>query len=114
MRRRFPMSTNDAASDHPSIDLIICTYNNSVLLDRTLGAIANLHVRSDVTWKVLVVDNNCTDDTQAVVGEHIRSGKIPHLAIVSEPRQGLTQARRRGVQHTAGDWIAFVDDDCLL
>ena len=108
------MRANDALSDHLSIDVIICTYNNCALLDRTLAAIAKLRVPPDVTCKVLVVDNNCTDDTRAVVEEHIRSGKIPDLAIVSEPRQGLTQARRRGVLRTTGDWIAFVDDDCLL
>jgi hypothetical protein len=36
------------------------------------------------------------------------------LERVSEPRQGLTPARRRGVVSTRCDWIAFVDDDCLL
>ena len=34
--------------------------------------------------------------------------------MVSEREQGLTPARLCGVQNTDGEWIAFVDDDCLL
>lgn len=98
---------------HLSIDLVICTYNNAMYLDRVLTAIAAQRVSHEVQWRVLVVDNNCTDDTQAVVERHIQSGKIP-LQIVLEPKQGLTHARLCGVNNTSGDWIAFVDDDCLL
>lgn len=97
---------------HLSIDLVICTYNNAALLDRTLTAISQQQL-PNVKWEVLVVNNNCTDETEAVVEKHIQSGKIP-LRTVLEPRQGLTYARRCGVQNTTGDWIAFVDDDCLL
>ncbi len=98
----------------PSIDLIICTYNNAALLDRTLIAISKQQVSPEVEWKVLVVNNNCTDDTEAVVDRHIRSGQIPGLSMVLEPTQGLTPARLCGVKNTTAKWFAFVDDDCLL
>lgn len=97
-----------------SIDLVICTYNNAALLDRTLIAISKQQVLPEVNWQVLVVNNNCTDKTVAVVRRHIQSGKIPDLRTILESRQGLTYARLCGVQNTTGDWIAFVDDDCLL
>ena len=96
-----------------SIDLVICTYDNAALLDRTLDAISRQRVSPDVRWQVLVVDNNCTDRTPEVVGRYLESGEIP-LRRVHEPRQGLTPARLRGVESTGADWIAFVDDDCLL
>lgn len=99
---------------YPSIDLVICTYNNAALLDRTLTAISQQQVSDQVNWQVLVVDNNCTDDTVLVVDKYIQSNKIPCLHILSEHQQGLTYARLCGVQNTIGDWIAFVDDDCLL
>ena len=95
-----------------SIDLVICTYNNAALLDRILQALAGQQVSPHVHWQVLVVNNNCTDATVAVVEKHIQSG-IP-LRMVLEPIQGLTPARLCGVENTTGDWIAFVDDDCLL
>ncbi|MBC8120951.1 MAG: glycosyltransferase, partial [Gemmatimonadaceae bacterium] len=57
---------------------------------------------------------NCTDDTPAVVARYIRQSRIPDLRIIVESVQGLTPARLCGVRHTEADWIAFVDDDCLL
>jgi len=97
-----------------SMDLVICTYNNASLLDLTLKAISRQKVPPEVGWSVLVVNNNCTDETISVVDKHIKSGKIPSLSMVLEPKQGLTSARLCGVKNTTANWIAFVDDDCLL
>jgi len=96
-----------------SIDLVVCTYDNAALLDRTLEAMSRLRVPAEVRCRVLVVDNNCTDETPDVV-ERWRSAFPLPLSIVREPTQGLTPARLRGVLETDGEWIAFVDDDCLL
>jgi glycosyltransferase involved in cell wall biosynthesis len=96
-----------------SLDLIVCTYDNAALLDRTLAAMAAQQVSAGVDWRVLVVDNNCTDRMPEVVETYRRSGALP-LRCVREPRQGLTPARLCGVHNPEGDWIAFVDDDCLL
>lgn len=96
-----------------SIDLVICTYNNAALLERTLEAISRLRVPAQVRCGVLVVDNNCTDETPEVVDRWTASFPLP-LRRVREPVQGLTPARLRGVLSTDAEWIAFVDDDCLL
>jgi glycosyltransferase involved in cell wall biosynthesis len=96
-----------------SIDLVICTYNRASLLDRILEAISRQRIPDYVVWSVLVVDNNCTDNTYQVVEKHRKIGRIP-LGAVHEPRQGLTPARVCGYKNTTGDWIAYVDDDCLL
>jgi glucosyl-dolichyl phosphate glucuronosyltransferase len=96
------------------MDIIICTYNNADLLDKTLSSISLQEVPSDYSWAVIVVDNNCTDDTANVVDKYIDSGKILNLRRISENKQGLTYARICGVKNTCSKWIAFVDDDCLL
>lgn len=96
-----------------SIDIVVCTYDNAALLDRTLAAIGRQRVPDDVEWRVIVVDNNCTDDTPAVVERHAAGGGPPVRRVV-EPVQGLTPARVRGVRSGGGEWVAFVDDDSLL
>lgn len=101
-------------SEPSFIDVVICTYNRARLLDRALAALARQQNAEDVTWSVLVVDNNSTDATASVVEAHRRVGHIPGLRIEREAKQGLTPARRRGVLATTAPWIAFVDDDCLL
>jgi len=63
---------------------------------------------------VTVVDNNCTDHTAGVVTRHAGTGRIPGLRRIAEPRQGLTPARQCGVRASTADWVAFVDDDCIL
>jgi len=101
-------------SEPSFIDVVICTYNRALLLDRALAALARQQNTEDVAWSVLVVDNNSTDATGATVEAHRRVGHIPGLRIEREPEQGLTPARRRGVLATTAPWIVFVDDDCLL
>jgi glucosyl-dolichyl phosphate glucuronosyltransferase len=96
------------------LDIIICTYNNANLLRRSLAKLAEQQPSSTGTWSVLVVDNACTDHTAAVVDEYIHAQTIPGLRRIVEPQQGLTQARLCGLHGTHSDWIAFVDDDCLL
>jgi glycosyltransferase involved in cell wall biosynthesis len=97
-----------------SLDLIVCTYNHAALLDRVLNAIAQQQVSTEIDWGVLIVNNNCTDETEAIVAKYLQSGTIPNLRIILETRQGLNYARRCGVQNTNRDWLAFVDDDCVL
>lgn len=96
-----------------TLDLVICTYNNASLLERTLEAISQQKVSPDVQWQILVVNNNCTDETVQIVEKYSKSGLIP-LRMLTETTQGLTPARLCGVKNTNGEWIAFVDDDCLL
>ncbi|HYX16389.1 MAG TPA: glycosyltransferase [Nostoc sp.] len=96
------------------MDIIICTYNNAKLLDRVLTNISLQKLTDDHKWTVLVVDNNCTDETADIVEKHINSQLIPNLRRIVETKQGLTSARICGIRNTTSEWISFVDDDCLL
>lgn len=115
-----PLSTEQRQTAPVEIDLVICTYNNANELDQTLTTLADLRSHSDgaspihADWGVLVVDNNSTDQTPAVVDRHIALGRLPGLHRVFEPEQGLHHARRCGITQTTRDWIGFIDDDCTL
>ena len=95
------------------IDVVVCTYDNAASLERVLGALARQEVPAGVAWEVLVVDNNCTDATPELLARLQAERALP-LRVVREPEQGLTPARRRGVAETEREWVAFVDDDCLV
>lgn len=47
------------------VTVIICTYNRTLLLQDTLRSLAQLRVPAGLTWEVLVVDNNSTEDVAA-------------------------------------------------
>ena len=97
----------------PTIELLICTYNNAALLDRALECLSRQTAPPD-RWSVLVIDNNCTDETASVVERHRSEGRIPGLRRTVETQQGLTAARLCGVRSTESPWLAFIDDDCFL
>jgi glycosyltransferase involved in cell wall biosynthesis len=97
-----------------AIDVVICTYNRAGGLDAVLSALSRQRPSADVTWSVLVVDNASTDSTAEVVDAHRSRQLLPGLRRVQENEQGLTPARRRGVQETRAPWIAFIDDDNFL
>jgi len=113
MLRGVTASSDQDVERDVVLDVVICTYQNAAWLDRVLERLAAQDAGSEA-WRVLVVDNNSTDETAAVVERHRAAGRIPGLRRVLESQQGLTPARLRGVRETDAPWLAFVDDDCLL
>ena len=98
----------------PTIEVVLCTYNNAAMLDEVLGALGRQRSVERARWGCLVVDNNCTDSTPAIVEKHQRMGLIPNLRRIREAEQGLTPARLRAARSTNAPWLAYVDDDCVL
>jgi glycosyltransferase involved in cell wall biosynthesis len=91
----------------PSVSVVISTFNRATVLPKALDAL--LAQRLDVPYEVIVVDNNSTDGTAAIVRERLH--QAPHLRYVFEPQQGLPFARNAGVRAARGAVIAFTDDD---
>lgn len=95
------------------LEIVICTYNRAAELDQCLAALEAQ--RQPVKhWRVTVVDNNCSDATPDVVDKYLSRGSLPSLRRIVELQQGLTPARLRGVLETSADWVAFIDDDCIV
>src|SRR4051812_4932182 len=93
------------------VTVAICTWNRSALLDRTLTSMRHLVIPEGVEWEILVVNNNCTDDTDDVLSRHFAG--LP-LRRVFEPRQGLSNARNAAIDVAAGELICWTDDDVLV
>ena len=93
------------------ITVAICTFNRSRLLRQTLEGVSRQAYPKDA-YEVLVIDNNSSDDTAAVVAEF--AGTTPAPRHVLETRQGLDHARNRGITEAQGDIIIFADDDILV
>lgn len=90
--------------------LVICTYNRQDYLRLNLEAIKAFHFE-EVPFEVLVVDNNSTDGTKALV-ESFKED-IPGLRYVFEPNQGLSHARNRGYKEAGGEYVIYIDDDAI-
>lgn len=91
--------------------IIICTYNRAPYLDLCLAAIARQTLPSN-RYRLMVVDNNSSDDTQQVVQRHQANG-LP-VEYFFEDRQGLSYARNRGLAESDTKYLLFLDDDAIL
>jgi glycosyltransferase involved in cell wall biosynthesis len=66
-----------------------------------------------LSYEILVVDNNSTDDTRDVV-ERLRARHPALIRYLFEPRQGKSFALNRGVGEIGSEYYAIVDDDFIL
>lgn len=64
--------------------------------------------------EVIVVDDGSSDKTASVVEETIQTSWIPHLKLVSQKHSGISVARNRGLQESAGKYVWFIDADDTL
>lgn len=93
------------------ISVAIPTYNRAEFLRQTLAGIVTQQFPRG-QFEVLVIDNNSTDLTRAVVAEF--AGATPAPRHVLETQQGLDYARNRAIAEARGDIILFGDDDILV
>ncbi len=92
------------------LDVVVPTYNRSQLLRRTIASLQKAVVPPGLEVGILIVDNNSSDDTAAVVEEMRQTAKIP-TSYFRERKQGLSHARNAGIAACKGDLVAFIDDD---
>ena len=57
-------------------------------------------------FEVIVVDDGSSDDTSTTINEAFPSVRYYHLE-----NSGVSNARNVGIDHAAGDWLAFLDSD---
>ena len=91
------------------ITVIICTYNRAAILGETMNSWLGVR-NTGLDVELLVVDNNSTDITPAVV-ETFRGNYHNPMHYLCETKIGLSNARNRGIREATGEIIAFVDDD---
>jgi glucosyl-dolichyl phosphate glucuronosyltransferase len=96
-----------------NISVILCTFNRCRLLPAALDSIAASNMPAGVTWEVLVVDNNSTDQTRDVVEAFSRQHPR-RFRYLFEPRAGKSYALNAGIAAAKGDILAFVDDDVTV
>jgi glycosyltransferase involved in cell wall biosynthesis len=90
------------------ITVAICTLNRGESLRRTLASLVAMRRSDDLDWEIVVVNNNCTDHTDAVIGAFL--DQLP-IRREYEEQRGLSCARNRAIDAADGDYIVWTDDD---
>lgn len=90
------------------VSVMICTWNNSRRLELALAALSRSVLPDGLAWELIIVNNNCTDDTDRVVA---RFADVLPIVYLHEPKQGISHARNAGLAAARGALIIFTDDD---
>ena len=93
-----------------NVAVLIATYNRARLLGDTLDVLATSRVPASLSWEVVVVDNNSTDDTKQVVLSRQSAYPVP-LRYVQERKQGRSAALNTAMAVTTAPLLLFTDDD---
>jgi glycosyltransferase involved in cell wall biosynthesis len=101
--------TNFSAQSVPEISLIICTRNRGLKLQRCLDAIEK--IQTTHCFELVVIDNNSTDETFAVISNHAQKSKVP-MRWCRETKKGTGAARNRGAEVATAAILVYLDDDC--
>ncbi|MFC9768496.1 glycosyltransferase [Rhodococcus jostii] len=106
--RQRPNPQPTASTPAPTLTVVIPAYNEETTIGRALDA---LHAQGDQIDEIIIVDNNCTDDTVAVVKAHEAAGRV---RIIPEEQPGLIPARNAGIGAATTPIVARIDADTIV
>ncbi len=94
--------------------IAIPTYNGAKRLPQVLDKLRSQINVEQISWEVIVVDNNSSDNTAEVVKQYQDNwlSNVP-LRYCFEPQQGAAFARKRAVMEAQGSLIGLLDDDTV-
>ncbi len=95
----------------PGISVIVCTWNRAETLRVSLQSLMQQRGYPSECVEVIVVDNNSTDATKAVVEGLATGWTLGALHYAFEPRQGKQFALNQGIALAKFPILAFTDDD---
>jgi GT2 family glycosyltransferase len=89
--------------------VIIPTYNRNELLTKCLELFApSIQSISENLYEVIV-----TDDGNSYGARDLIKEKFPWVKWIEGPKRGPAANRNNGAKYSTGEWLVFIDDDCL-
>ena len=96
----------------PELTVIVTTHNREALIEENLSALAAQ--RWDADWDILLVDNDSTDATPAILDRWIDKMPVPVRVLTATDGHCPAYARNAGVAATASTSVIFIDDDDVI
>lgn len=87
----------------PRVSIIIPTYNCAQYIVQTIESV---FAQAYQDYELIVIDDGSTDNTREVLVPY-----LDRLIYLYQANQGESVARNVGIQHTRGEYIAFLDSD---
>ena len=91
----------------PRVSIVMPTYNRAVFLPVVLGAIGE---QTFADWELIVVDDGGADGSADLVNAFAEARDQP-VTLLRQENAGAGAARRHGLRHVRGEFVAFCDSD---
>ena len=93
----------------PPLTLAIPTFNRAFYVTTAIASLQT-QVNTSERWRVVVADNNSTDDTARRLAPV--AAAWPRLTVLPEPEPGASHARNRALELAGTGYILYADDEC--
>lgn len=91
------------------LSVIIPTYNRYDLLRNCLdNLMPDVQTIDSTKYEIIVTDDSKQNDEIEIMKK-----EYPFVHFVSGPQKGPASNRNSGAKQSKGDWLIFIDDDCL-
>lgn len=100
------VSLNEAMNgDREKVSFIIPVLNREVYIKKCIDFVIHEMKCND---EIIVVDNGSTDNTLKIVGQYKQINILKFLDV------SISTLRNQGAKKAKGDYLAFIDSDCIL
>ncbi|MBI1857653.1 MAG: glycosyltransferase family 2 protein [Candidatus Melainabacteria bacterium] len=96
-----------------ALSVIVCTRNRAKQLTTLLQCLGTQRDLEDLTWEIVIVDNNSEDNTKEVAYAFCEGSNLK-VNYVLESKLGSSYARNSGILASKGTFLLFLDDDVLI
>lgn len=103
-----------AAEAPISFCMAVCSRRRPLLLAQAIESLLALEIPENITFSILVVENDDTPQYQSLIEDSKLRADITYVV---EPVAGLTYARNRvlaSARALGPDWLGWIDDDMVL
>ena len=106
------MIQNTQVDEVDLISVIISTYNRPDALQACLNGFLE---QTDKNFEIIIADDGSSEETRETIGEYISSSSV-HITHVYQEDCGfqLSKIRNKAVAESQGNYLIFVDGDCLV
>gem|GEM_PF-1293645 len=95
------------------LSVVLTAHNRAELVPEMLESLSSQEW-ADGNWEIVLVDNNSTDETAAILYEWAERMPVPARVLHATEHNNCAYARNAGVASSTGTNIALLDDDDVL
>jgi glycosyltransferase involved in cell wall biosynthesis len=100
------MNNNIPGIKHPLISIIVPVYNAESTVEKCVDSIVSQDYQN---IEIILVDDGSIDRSLSII-ERLKS-RDNRILIFHQENQGQNAARKLGLEHASGNYVAFVDSD---